>query len=599
QALRQLGLEHAAWLQANPELPIANICFSANTGREHFDHRLAISVSNHAELARALASPEAAAGAKAAQGRRSAAPPKIAFLFTGQGSQRTGMARQLYETQPVFRAELNRCADLLKPHLDQPLLDVMFGQANGSSALDQTVNTQPALFAVEWSLAQLWRSWGVEPAALLGHSVGEYVAACQAGVLSLPDGLKLIAARARLMQSLPADGMMAVIAADATYVQQLLTHHQDISIAAVNGPRNTVISGRADLIRRLLEQLRAERITVVPLAVSHAFHSALVEPILEPLRTVAGEVRYSKPRLAVISNLTGALAQGDDLCGADYWCRHARQPVLFAQAMRELPGLGCDILLEVGPAPILLGMGRQCLPEAKVLWLPTLAPGRDDWQQITESLAQLYARGVSIDWNAFHRDDHCRRVPLPTYPFQRKRHWAEHSQSAGKHQGATDRADANRSLLTQVKQSPLIREHLFAGRLGVAQQPWLRDHVVGGQVVVPMTGYLEMGFAAASEYFQSASVRIEDLLIQKPLVLAGESSCEVQLVLTPDESADFAEFRIISLGLSAADEYQQHASGRIRRGRLVADADRSKSQADIERLRAKCPEEVTPEAHYD
>jgi len=427
KALGELAQGYADFLGTHPEVSLADVCFSANTGRSHFEHRLAVVAESSTQLQSTL---EAFAAGKETAGLvRSQANtkkrPKIAFLFTGQGSQYVGMGRQLYETQPVFRQALERCDEILRPYLDLPLLEVLYPKPGENSPLDETAYTQPALFALEYALFQLWKSWGIEPAAVMGHSVGEYVAATVAGVFSLEDGLKLIAERARLMQALPEDGEMVAVFASESKVQAVIQpYSQDVAIAAINGPQSTVISGKREVVEAAIATLKAEGIKAKKLTVSHAFHSPLMEPMLEAFKHVASGIPYSSPKIKLISNVTGELAT-DEVANPDYWCRHVRQAVRFATGMETLHQQKYELFVEIGPKPILLGMGRHCLPEGVGVWLPSLYPKQQDWQQILESLGTLYVRGLSVDWSAFDRDYPRRRVQLPTYPFQRQRYWAD------------------------------------------------------------------------------------------------------------------------------------------------------------------------------
>ena len=290
--------------------------------------------------------------------------------------------------------------------------------------LDRTACTQPALFALEYALCELWRSWGIEPAAVLGHSVGEYVAACVAGVFTLEEGLGLIAERARLMQALPAGGAMAAVFAPPDVVQEMLTSDR-LAIAAINGPENVVVSGDATALDGVLQQLAERGIGAKRLRVSHAFHSPLMDPILEPFERAAAEVSFAPPRLRLISNLTGKPVTVTGAADAAYWRGHIRAPVQFASGMRALESEGITVFLEVGPGSTLLGMGRQCLPDEAFAWLPSLRQDGDDWTAILDALAGLYTRGVPVDWAAFDRPYGYRPVALPTYPFERQRHWIE------------------------------------------------------------------------------------------------------------------------------------------------------------------------------
>jgi len=425
KALRELAQSYADFLASHPEIAIADVCFTANTGRSHFDQRLCVvfesTLQLHLNLAAFAAKGEAT---ELVSGKvNSKKRPKIAFLFTGQGSQYVGMGRQLYETQPTFRHTLDRCDEILRPYLKQPLLEVLY-PATENSFLDETAYTQPALFALEYALAQLWQSWGISPTVVVGHSVGEYVAATVAGVFSLEDGLKLIALRARLMQSLPQDGEMVAVFANESKVEAAIQPYaQEVSIAAINGP-HIVISGQRQAVEAVMAALEAEGVKTKKLKVSHAFHSPLIEPMLTAFEQVAADVAYSSPQIGLISNVTGGLATAE-IATPEYWCRHVRQPVRFAASMEILRKQGYEVFVEIGPKPTLLGMARQCLPMDTGIWLPSLRPGYSDWQQMLQSLGELYVRGVPVEWSGFDQDYPRRRVALPTYPFQRQRYWFE------------------------------------------------------------------------------------------------------------------------------------------------------------------------------
>ena len=432
QALAQRYADHLA----RTSDPVSDICFTASTGRAHFDHRLAVVTDTADTLHERLTS--FAAGERPAglvSGKvESRERPRIAFLFTGQGAQYPGMGRLLYETQPTFRATLDRCDDILRSRLERPLLSVLYPEQEDDPLLHQTAYTQPALFALEYALAELWRSWGVEPDVVMGHSVGEYVAACVAGVFDLEDGLTLIAERGRLMQALPQDGAMAAVFAPEEQIAAALEPYRDqVSIAAVNGPENTVISGAREAVQAVLETLRAAGVAAKPLTVSHAFHSPLMEPMLDDFEEEACRLHFEAPRIPLVSNLSGGILEPGLVPGATYWRRHVRQTVRFAAGMEAIAGY--DVFIEPGPRPTLLGMGRRCLPESRALWLPSLRAGQDDWQVLLGSLGALYVAGAEIDWDGFDRDYLRRRVSLPTYPFERRRYWLEPSERRPRRRG--------------------------------------------------------------------------------------------------------------------------------------------------------------------
>ena len=426
KALQELAQRYEAYLESHPKESLEDICYTANTRRSHFDYRLAVIADSTMQLREQL--DVFASGKDTAElvnGQvTSCQKPKIAFLFTGQGSHYTNMGRQLYQTQPVFRQALEQCAQLLSRDLEQSLWDILYGEQTGYSLLDRTSCSQPAIFALEYALAQLWQSWGIKPDVVMGHSLGEYVAACVAGIFTLEEGLKLVTHRGRLMQALPANGkMVSVLADEATVKKAIDSYEGAIAIAAFNGSRSLVISGKQDKVDIVRAKLERSGIKTKELNVSHAFHSQLMEPILAEYASIAAQVNYKIPKIPLISNVTGKRAD-ENIANAEYWVRHIRQPVRFAQSMETL-NQGDFVFVEIGAKPILIGMGRQCLEADARAWLPSLRPGVEDWQQILSSLAQLYVRGIRIDWLGFDLKYARRKVSLPTYPFQRQRYWIE------------------------------------------------------------------------------------------------------------------------------------------------------------------------------
>ena len=436
-ALHAVAARYIDYFTANPHVDLADVCFTANTGREHFSQRLAVVASSLAEASTALH--DATSGAVLAP---VVAAPQVAFLFTGQGAQYVNMGRTLYTTYPLFRQTIDRCDEILQPYLGRSLRTLLYPETTADGDLiHQTAYTQPALFAIEYALAELWRAWGIKPALVMGHSVGEYVAACVAGVFSLEDGLKLIAARSRLMGELPQTGSMVAIMAPVTDVADALAPlASTVAIAAVNGPQNVVISGESQAVQQVVAHFTARGIKTTVLTVSHAFHSPLMEPMLAPFAQVAQEITYTPPRISLISNLTGTVVR-DEVTTPAYWCDHVRQPVLFANGMTTLAQRGVTAIVEIGPKPVLLAMGRQCLEaqQATIEWLPSIRP-EQEWQQLLRTLGALHVHGVAVDWAAFHRDAPGRRIVLPTYPFQRKPY----------------RSAATQVQPAQIQQTPLI-----------------------------------------------------------------------------------------------------------------------------------------------
>ena len=542
---------YAAFLQTQPADNLGDICYSSRVGRSHFRHRLAVVGSDQAQMAAALTAyqqGQPSAGLVQSEQPAAATPPSIAFLFTGQGAQYPGMGRALYASQPVFRRALERCAELLRAELDQPLLEILYPTTRetapeGQRLIDQTIYTQPALFALEYALAQLWLAWGVQPALLLGHSVGEVVAACVAGVFSLEDGIKLITARGRLMQRLPQDGAMVALNTDETEAQALIAAYSDVvSIAAVNGPENVVISGQRTAVEAICQQVIAAGGKVRFLPVSHAFHSPLMAPMLADFRRVAATITYRPPTLPIVSNLTGKLAT-TEIATPDYWVRNVRHAVRFADGVQTLAAQGCTVFVEIGPKPVLLGMAKGILdfgfsilasdssshqskiqnPKSK-LFLPSLREGQHDSQQILESLGHLFVQSVAVDWGAFDQGQPWRKVAMPTYAFQRQRYWLAPTKQ--------QRPTTLRPFIDTMTKIPLQRATLFATEFSLARLPFLTDHRILGKVVSPGACQLALLTNAAELLHPQLAYRLVNVVFPEALMLAEQDSRTVQALFT-------------------------------------------------------------------
>ena len=419
---------------------VGDICYTASARRPHLPHRLSAIGGTKEELREALDAHLAGKPRENVLLSEAAekSDPRIVFLFTGQGSQYPGMGADLYKSHPVFKDALDSCDELLRPHMDCSLLALLYGGDGPAAALNETCHAQPAIFAVEYALVKLLESWGIRPSLVMGHSIGEYVAATVAGIFGLKEALRLVAARGRLIQSLSLNGRMAVIVAEEPRVREAVDAWRGkVSIAAVNAPRNIAISGEKEAVEGLCARFRKERVASHILTVSHAFHSCLLDPVVEAFGALAAGVRYAPPKLPIMADTTGRPG-GAEMATPAYWTTHMREPVRFYDGMRAIGEEGYGIFLEVGGTSMLTGIGRQCLPSYEGLWLCTLGsrdftanlrPGRiegqSDWEAMLRCLAGLFTAGCGVDWEAFDRPYRRKRVVLPNYPFQRKRCWID------------------------------------------------------------------------------------------------------------------------------------------------------------------------------
>jgi len=540
-----------AHLNAHERERVVDVAWSLATTRSVFEHRAVLVGADRDEIAGALAQLASGEPGAAAVGR--ARPTgKTVFAFPGQGSQRLKMGEQLYGRFPEFARALDEAVEILDQHLRLPLREVMWG--DDPELLQSTEFAQPALFAVEVALAALWRSWGVVPDVVMGHSVGEIAAAHVAGVLSLADAAKLVAARGRLMAALPAGGAMVAVAATEDEVTPLLT--DEVGIAAVNGPASVVVSGERTAVEAIAGRLTALGRRVHELAVSHAFHSPLMDPMLEDFSAVADGVSAGAPRIALVSNLTGELA--DASYGSPrYWVEHVRRPVRFVDGVRLAESLGAGVFVEVGPGSALTASVQQCLTDDRAMSVVTMAKDRPEIDSALGAAGRLFTAGLGVDWRAAFAGLDVVRVQLPTYAFQRQRFWLSAESVGSRDAGGLGLTGAEHGLLGAVVQRPDSGEVVLTGRFSVGAQPWLADHAVGGVVLFPGAGFVELVLRAGDEVGCSA---IEELTLSAPLVLPATGGVRVQVVVG---AAGETGSRPVAVYSSAphSDDWSLHAQG--------------------------------------
>ncbi len=569
-------------VDGDPNLRPLDVAYSLAAGRSSFERRAVVLAGGREDLAMGLRSlARGEPDPMVVEGTFQKLNTRIAFLFTGQGAQRVGMGSELYARFAVFRDALDEVCGYMDEHLRRSLREVMFGgegagaliprgsdaarvrdeQGSAPGLLDRTAFTQPALFALEVALFRLIASFGLEPDYLIGHSVGELAAAHVAGVLSLEDACRLVAARGRLMDALPPGGaMVAVQATEQEALGSLVGAEQEVSLAAVNGPDSVVLSGEQSAVERLADSWAARGRKTRRLQVSHAFHSARMDPMLAELAEVARGISFTRAAIPIVSNVTGAPI-GDELCDADYWVAHARNTVRFAEGVQALAAERVNTFVEIGPDGVLSAMAHACLSAADdddgagvasredralhgvsvpastsagALVVPVLREERTDEQALLGALAELWVRGVAVDWAATLRDEQPRRVALPTYPFQRRRYWLESGMSGAKSACALGQSPVAHPLLGAMAPLADGGGWLFTGRISLDTHSWLADHAALGVVVLPGTAFLELALHVGG---QIGSETVRALTLHTPLVLPEQGAVALQVsVRAPDAS---------------------------------------------------------------
>ena len=580
-ALRKSMARYIAALSDVPKR-LADVCFTQSSGRTHFKHRFAVVVGSTDELRDSLV-----AELPGSPARNSREEPRLAFLFSGQASQYRRMGSELYSRQLVFRREVDRCTEIVGSRLGRPLTDVLLGDHESAGLIDETAYTQPLLFAVQAGLIALWRSWGIHPNIVLGHSVGEFAAAYCAEAYTLEQALCLLVERALLMQDLPREGAMAVVFSDRATVAAAVEKcgRADLTVAAVNGPYNTVVSGARDAVTALVAQFEAIGIRCQALTVSHAFHSPLMQPAANQLRGLAAGVRGVPPKTEWVSTVTAAVKSEPP--DGEYWRNHALDPVRFMDAIVAVSETGVSEFIEIGPGNTLVALGRQCTTGRDQTWLGSLSE-RGESRQILTSLGELYQRGYDVDWENFNRASHRRRVSLPSYPFQHRRFWID-PDCAGR--STAGRLDG----LTGTRLRSPLSDVQFESTYSLQRFPYLDHHRIYGMPVLPTTAGLSALRNAACQYFGSDAVEIANLQYRQAMVLPENGGRIVQSILTPVNEST-VEFRFVSTEADGAEKWETHMVGVARRVNATSG---QRIPEKIEQILQRCGTTIPIDGYYE
>ncbi|MCX4098275.1 type I polyketide synthase [Nocardia sp. alder85J] len=552
----------AEFVASHPEASAEGIGYTLAAGRARLTHRAVLLGADRAELVSALAALNAAKPSPNVAVGQSLPGAKTALLFPGQGAQRIGMGRTLYDAYPVYANAFDEVCAQFDDRFDPPLREVIFADPDSSAAalLAQTSYTQAALFCVEVATYRLFESFGVRPDLLMGHSIGEVTAAYLAGVWSLADAAKLVAARGLLMQALPEGGaMLSVPMAEEDVAPLLAGRSGRIAIAAVNGPATVVVSGDEAAVDEVAAVVAERGYTARRLRVSHAFHSPRMDPILADFAGVCASLTYHPPAIPVVSNVTGELADPQQLCDPDYWVRHVREPVRYLAGVRAARAYGATVFLEAGPGTTLTALTRDGLADDDndpLTAAPAMDPKREEALSFHAALAAAFVAGTTVDWASTLLAGRSQHVDLPTYAFQRRRFWLEKPAGAGD-LSAAGLGTLGHPLLAATIPLAAGTGVVATGRVSVAAQPWLADHAMAGNILVPGTAFIEMALRAADLV---GATGIGELVLQAPLVLSG-TGADVQVVV---DGAAEPSVAIYSRSHDAAGpDWTCHATGNL------------------------------------
>lgn len=576
-AVKELAESYHQLLKQNESISLTDVAYTTNTGRSHFEHRASVVASDLAAASEGLKAISRGASSDlvaTGQGRRA---PKVAWQFTGQGSQYVGMAKGLYDSEAVFRDAINQCDEWLKDWRDGSLVNVLFYE---NDDINHTSWTQPAIFAVQMGLAKLLASRGLQPDVVWGHSVGQYAAACVAGMMSWQDGLRLIAERGRLIGELPPGGLMLAVFGPLSEIEKELKAADagdSVSIAALNGT-HIVLSGNESAVRSLEQTFTERGLRAKALTTSHAFHSSLMDPALKPFAAFASKVQFSSGSIPLICNVSGKVLDSTAVLDGDYWAKHIREAVRFSDCINTAEEINCEVILELGPQGVLTRMAAANWTKPTDRLVTCIQKDANDATSFLKAIGRLYAFGANPNFDAFYYDKNCKQILLPTYPFQRRRFWGPDKPRAAHAEHHT----AHPLLGAHLKTPDAATTKRYESFVDADSPTWVTDHQVMDQVVMPGAGFLELALAQGSEN------ALRDIQFAQPLQLTGRTSLQTIVNRLPNEAATVESYSLASDQKTWVTHF---------RSKLKTVAERPDSR-DIAAIKQTCSDEISTVDFY-
>ncbi|MTD72405.1 type I polyketide synthase [Flavobacterium sp. LC2016-13] len=534
KSLLDIATRYKIFLKTNSQISLSDFSYTTGIGRSHFAKRLAIITSSTSDCLVQLDQLQNPKNESIVISGLFPESTKLitSFLYNGQGTQYPGMGKELYHSQPVFKAAVDECIEYIDKEIEFSFLDLLLGE-NIKQDLNQTEWAQPAIFIIEYALTKLWEYWGIKPNYILGHSIGEYAAACYSGIFSLQDALKLITARGKLMEGLKNPGKMISIVANEEKARIIIDRFEQVSIAAINGDESVVLSGDAKQIDEIIS-IHGEQIKMKPLNVSHAFHSPLMKPMLEEFSKLCKTITYNNTStIQIISSVTGKIIT-NEMSTSDYWVDHVIKTVKFKKGLEMLVSLGANVFLEIGADAVLSGLSKTKVDQKSSLVITSLKKNRNNNESILFALAQLYVNGANVFWQNFYQHTKNSKISIPTYPFQTKRYWLENN--IDKEIGIHNKPNEHPLLGSKRKLAGSINTYIWEQQFNLRSISYLCDHKIENTIIFPAACYTEMAVSAVKELSSQKHIELNSIKFEKVFILKDEEIYELQMQVKKEDN---------------------------------------------------------------